>query len=425
MLDKKVILKDVLHVKNELLKKGFNFDDKLFLTMEAERKELQKTLEECQARKNQIANEIKKMFINKADMADIETLKEEGTAVGNNIAKNKTLFECLNSKLNNFLLTLPNLPDINCPVGDDEEANVLVKEYLKPTDFDFEPKDHVELTNALNGNTLDFEKGVQLAKSRFVVMKDKTAKLHRAIGQFMLDVHTENHGYMEVNIPVIANKKTLTGTGQLPKFEEDLFKIEGTEMALIPTAEVPLTNLFANEKLKLKELPIKLTALSLCFREEVGSAGRDVKGILRQHQFEKVELVQIVEPEKSEEALFEILKHAETILQMLKIPYKVVELCTGDLGFSAQKTFDIEVWVPSQNTYREISSCSNMGDFQARRMNVKLKDNGRKELLHTLNGSGLAVGRTLLAVLENYQLADGTIKIPEVLIPYMNGCQTL
>lgn len=424
MLDRKFVLNNLDLVKERLALKGFDFDVEVFIDLEKKRKEKQTLLEEFQNKRNTNTKEIKQMFINKEQEDIINEKKQEGQKIGEDINQLKAEFEIIEKEILKVMQQMPNLPHEKCPIGNGEEENVFVRKHLEPTKFDFEPKDHVELTKNIN-NTLDFEKGVQLAKSRFVVMKDKTAKLHRALAQFMLDLHTEQHGYIEVNVPVIANRETLTGTGQLPKFEEDLFKIDGLDMALIPTAEVPLTNLVKNETLTNKDLPLKLTAHSLCFRSEAGSAGRDVKGILRQHQFEKVELVQIVKAENSNDALEEILGNAEKVLQLLELPYQVVELCTGDLGFGATKTYDIEVWIPSQNTYREISSCSNMGDFQARRLKAKFKDGKHKELLHTLNGSGLAVGRTLLAILENNQKENGNIKIPKVLQPYMNGLKEI
>lgn len=420
MLDRKFVLNNLELVKEKLELKGFYFNVAQFIDLENKRKENQVILEELQNKRNKTANDIKQMFINKKDKDLIEAKKKEGQNIGEKIIEIKERFEVIEAEILKLMQQMPNLPHDNCPIGNGEDDNVFVRKYLEPTKFNFKPKDHVELTKELN-NTLDFEKGVQISKSRFVVMKDKTAKLHRALAQFMLDLHTEEHGYIEVNVPVIANRKTLTGTGQLPKFEDDLFKIDGLDMALIPTAEVPLTNLVKNEILNENELPLKLTAHSLCFRSEAGSAGRDVKGILRQHQFEKVELVQIVKAEESNKALEEILMNAEKVLQLLELPYQIVELCTGDLGFGATKTYDIEVWIPSQNTYREISSCSNMGDFQARRLKARMKNGKKKDLVHTLNGSGLAVGRTLLAILENNQTENGNIKIPKVLQPYMKG----
>jgi seryl-tRNA synthetase len=421
MLDRKKILENPKFIKERLALKGYDFNVEVFLDLEEKRKNLQTKIEELRAARNANANEIKNAFKQKIEKEKIDLLKTNGKELNETITEEQKGLVLIQEKLEEIYLEMPNIPDEDCPIGENEEDNKLVRTHLEPKVFDFEVKDHIDLAE-INENGLDFEKGVKLARSRFTVMKGGIAKLHRALAQFMLDLHTEEHGYLEVNVPVITNKQTLTGTGQLPKFKEDLFKIENEELALIPTAEVPLTNLVANELLNEKELPIKLTAHSLCFRSEAGSAGRDVRGILRQHQFEKVELVQIVNPEESTAALQEILANACKVLDLLELPYRVVELCNGDLGFGARKTFDIEVWVPSQNTYREISSCSNMGDFQARRMKTRYKDeNGKKHLVHTLNGSGLAVGRTLLAILENNQNKEGKIRIPTILKPYLNN----
>lgn len=421
MLDRKKILENPTFIKERLALKGYDFNVEFFLDLEEKRKNLQTKIEDLRAARNANANEIKNAFKQKIEKEKIELLKTNGKELNETITEEQKGLVLIQEKLEEIYLKMPNIPDEDCPIGENEEDNKLVRTHLEPKIFDFEVKDHIDLAE-INENGLDFEKGVKLARSRFTVMKGSIAKLHRALAQFMLDLHTEEHGYLEVNVPVITNKQTLTGTGQLPKFKEDLFKIENEELALIPTAEVPLTNLVANELLNEKELPIKLTAHSLCFRSEAGSAGRDVRGILRQHQFEKVELVQIVKPEESPAALQEILANACKVLDLLELPYRVVELCNGDLGFGARKTFDIEVWVPSQNTYREISSCSNMGDFQARRMKTRYKDeNGKKHLVHTLNGSGLAVGRTLLAILENNQNKEGKIKVPTILKPYLNN----
>lgn len=423
MLDRKFIVKNTELVKEKLALKGYDFDIKTFENLEQLRKHNQVLLEDAQNKRNKNANDLKMEFSKKADKDPtvIENLKELGKEVGEEIVRLKEVLNDVAQELEKIYMEMPNLPDDDCPIGENEEDNKEIKVVGELPKFDFEIKDHVDLAE-INNNDIDFVAGVALAKSRFTVLKGDMAKLHNALAQLMLDLHTQHNGYTHVNVPVIVNKKALTGTGQLPKFKEDLFKVEGEDMALIPTAEVPLTNLVADKMLDKNDLPIKLTAHSLCFRSEAGSAGRDVRGILRQHQFEKVELVQVVRPENSDAALQEILNNACMVLDLLKLPYRVVELCNGDLGFGARKTFDIEVWVPSQNQYREISSCSNMGDFQARRMNARFKnDSGKKELVHTLNGSGLAVGRTLLAVIENYQREDGTIEIPEILLPYMES----
>lgn len=425
MLDKKTILKDIPYHKERLALKGFDLDEKEFLYLENERKELQVELEGFQNKKNQFVLKTKQAFIEKRTNEEINEIKKEIDYLNKMIKNRKDVLDGNEEALYEILIKMPNMPHEHCPIGNGEEDNLFVAKKGVVPNFNFQVKDHIDLAE-VNENGLNFEKGVALAQSRFTVMTGKLARLHRALAQFMLDLHTDQHGYKEVNVPVIVNKKALIGTGQLPKFKEDLFKIDGKEMSLIPTAEVPLTNLVADELLSYKDLPIKMTAHSLCFRSEAGSAGRDVRGILRQHQFEKVELVQIVEPEKSMETLDEILGDACKVLDLLELPYQVVELCTGDLGFGAMKTFDIEVWIPSQNTYREISSCSNMGDFQARRMNARYKDeNGKKKPVHTLNGSGLAVGRTLLALMENKQMEDGRIAIPLALRPYLGNKEIL
>ena len=338
----------------------------------------------------------------------------------------KEKLQAVQGELNDLLLGVPNIPDATVPEGVSEEENELVKTWGEPRQFDFEAKDHVELAAALNG--IDFEMAAKLTGARFATMRGPVARLHRALIQFMLDVQTDEHGYEEVYVPYIVNSDTLRGTGQLPKFEEDLFKVSAEhDWYLIPTAEVPITNLARGEILEPEQLPVKQTAHTPCFRSEAGSYGRDTRGMIRQHQFEKVELVQLVEPGKSFEALDELTGHAEVILQRLELPYQVVALCGGDLGFSATKTYDLEVWLPGQQKYREISSCSNCLDFQARRMQARWRNpaTGKPELLHTLNGSGLAVGRTLIAVLENYQQADGSVLVPGALQPYMNGLERI
>ena len=422
MLDKKLLKKELNTVVDRLAIKGFDFPIRDYKINNEQTNQLTEIIEKLQKERNDITALIKERLKNKENIDD---LKEKTKQINEKINNNKELLSLCEPKLNELLLRIPNLPALDCPKGYNENDNVLIKTYGDIPIFNFDIKDHIELGECYK-NGLDFVKGVTLAKSRFTVMNDRIAKLHRALAQFMIDLHTEQHGYIEVNVPVLVNRDTLTCTGQLPKFNDDLFKIDGENLVLIPTAEVPLTNLVRNETLNENELPIKLTAHSLCFRSEAGSAGRDVRGILRQHQFEKVELVQIVKPEDSDKALLEILNNAERVLQLLNLPYRVVELCGGDLGFSAAKTFDIEVWIPSQNNYREISSCSNMTDFQARRLNTKFKNkNGKKELVHTLNGSGLAIGRTLLAVMENYQNKDNTITIPEVLRKYFNNNEIL
>lgn len=422
MLDIKAITVDPELFQRKLAEKGCKVDihevidsHKKYLTV------LQRT-NELRTEKNEIGKLIKKSPKPSDEFTQlqqsIKQINDQLVVLSPNL---KTLEE-------NFLRVINHLPNIlqdDVPLGENENDNVVVFTHGELPKFDFKLKDHIELTDNKD-NGLNFEKGSILAKSRFVVMNGNIARLHRALGQFMLDLHIDA-GYHEFNVPVIAKEDMLKGTGQLPKFEEDLFKVEGLDCGddkayLIPTAEVPLTNLIRGERLTNKDLPINMTALTQCFRSEAGSYGRDTKGLIRQHQFEKVELVKIVNPADSNEALEEITNRAELVLQALGLPYRKVLLCSGDTGFSSCKTFDLEVWVPSQDCYREISSCSNMKDFQARRMGVKFtNEDGNKEFVHTLNGSGLAVGRTLIAVLENYQNEDGTITIPEILTPYMRG----
>ncbi len=363
----------------------------------------------------------------KARGEDIAPLLAEVDRMGSELEEAKRELDSVQGELDALLLGLPNLPDASVPVGKDEDENVEVRRWGTPRDFDFEIKDHVAL-----GEThgwLDFETAARFSGARFAVMRGPIARLHRALAQFMLNLHTGEHGYEETYTPYLVQAETLQGTGQLPKFEEDLFKIgrEGeSDLYLIPTAEVTLTNLVAGQILDAKRLPLKFTAHTPCFRSEAGASGRDTRGMIRQHQFDKVEMVHIVEPSTSFQALEELTGHAETVLQCLELPYRVLSLCTGDMGFGATKTYDLEVWVPSQGKYREISSCSNCGDFQARRMQARYRNaEGKPELVHTLNGSGLAVGRTLVAVLENYQQADGSIRVPEVLKPYMGGLEVI
>ena len=412
MLDKKYILKNLDDVVHQLQTRGFEFPKEKFIELENKRKVIQEKTQELQQKHNQYAQEIAR------NPEKIDKIKKEININKENKNTLEKELKEIQNKVNKILLNTPNIPDIKTPIGNNEEDNKIIREQGIIPEYNFKIKDHVDLTK-----DLDFTAGVTLAKSRFVVMKNQIAKLHRALAQFMLDVHTEQHNYMECNVPVLANKKTMQGTGQLPKFEDDLFKVndEKEDLYLIPTAEVPLTNLVKGQKITGNDLPIKLTAHTQCFRKEAGAYGKDTRGIIRQHQFEKVELVQITNKENAEQQLNEVLTEAETILKLLKLPYRVVELCTGDLGFSAKKTYDIEVWIPTQETYREISSCSWFGDFQARRIGLKYKNNGKNEFLHTINGSGLAVGRTLVAVLENYQDKDGNIIIPEILQPYMQN----
>ena len=402
-----------------------------FTALEAERKTLQTRTEELQSQRNTLSKQIgqRKSKGESTDdiMAAVNGLKEELDA-------SATRLDALQSELNTLLQAVPNLPHASVPVGADESGNVVVRSWGTPRAMDFAPKDHVDIGAPLG---LDFEMGTKLSGSRFTVMKGPVARLHRALSQFMLDVQTQEHGYTECYVPYVVNAESLKGTGQLPKFEGDLFAAkkggqdgeavpDHTALYLIPTSEVPLTNFVRDEILAESDLPMKLTAHTPCFRSEAGSAGRDTRGLIRQHQFDKVEMVQIVHPEKSYEALEEMTGHAEAILQKLGLPYRVMSLCTGDMGFGASKTYDLEVWIPAQATFREISSISNCEAFQARRLQARFKNaQGKNELVHTLNGSGLAVGRTLVAVLENYQQADGSVEVPEVLRPYLGGLASL
>lgn len=422
MLDIKKIKENPDFFKVRLQEKGCDINIDQLLNLHQQCLFSLQKLQELRTTKNQINISMKT-----ADKkgAEFQKLKTEVQDI--NITLNVTNIEYnrLNDLFQKDFLLLPNILAEDVPFGKNEDDNIIIHTIGEKPNFTFKPKDHIELTNNPN-NGLNFKKGSTLAKSRFVTMNGDIAKLHRVLGQFMLDYHIEN-GYIEHNVPVIVKADMLKGTGQLPKFEEDLFEAKGAEcgddkLYLIPTAEVPLTNMIRDERIEENDLPIKMTALTQCFRSEAGSYGRDTKGMIRQHQFEKVELVQIVHPEKSDAALDEIIKGAEDILNLLGLPFRKTLLCSGDTGFSAYKTYDLEVWLPSQDTYREISSCSNMLDFQSRRMGVKfLNKDGNKEFLHTLNGSGLAVGRTLIAVLENYQDEDGNIDIPTVLLPYFRG----
>ena len=428
MLDIQLLRNDIQTTAQRLAHRGFALDTDRFGELEGRRKQLQICSEELQAQRNSLSKQIGVLMG--------QGKKDEAEAAKAQVAQLKTDMENIESELpqvqaalDDLLLRIPNLPHESVPVGKDETENVEVRKVGTPRTFDFDIKDHVDLGAALG---LDFEKAAELSGARFSLMKGKIARLHRALAQFMLDTHTQQHGYTECYTPYIVNDSTLLGTGQLPKFGEDLFHVtrggDETKLTqyLIPTAEVTLTNTVRDTILAEKDLPLKLTAHSPCFRSEAGSHGKDTRGLIRQHQFDKVEMVQIVQPEKSYEALEEMVSHAENILKALELPYRVITLCTGDMGFGATKTYDLEVWVPAQNTYREISSCSNCEDFQARRMKARFKDeNGRNRLVHTLNGSGLAVGRTLVAVLENHQNADGSINIPAALRPYLGGLERL
>ncbi len=400
---------------DKLKQKGFDFDQEKFLKLYNLKRELKQKIDDLRNQKNQIAKEMAKNFD--------KDLINQGKELNKEIKDNEVLFKDIETELTDFLLYIPNIPYENCPIGKNEDDNIEIKKVGQIPKFNFEIKDHVDLGFNLN-QEINFDQANKIAKNRFVVLKNNIAKLHRALINFMLEEHLKND-YIEYDLPLLANKETLTGTGQLPKFNDDLFKIEGEDLFLIPTGEVPLTNLFKNEIFKDIELPIKVTANTPCFRKEAGAYGKDTKGIIRQHQFNKVELVQIVKEENAEEALLEVLNNAENILTLLEIPYRVVELCTGDLGFAAKRTYDIEAWIPSQNKYREISSCSWFGDFQARRINIKYKEEKQKKFAHTINGSGLAIGRTIVAIIENNQTEEGFIKIPTVLKKYFNNMDYL
>ena len=420
MLDPKLLRSDINAVAERLLVKRFRLDTAAFLALEEQRKALQLAAEDLQQERNSYSKSMGKLIGEaKAKGEDVEPLKAKGEQLKMASAAADTELTEVQDALNAMLQGIPNIPHQSVPAGNDEDDNVEVRRWGEPHTFDFDVKDHVDLGAAFNG--LDFDSAAKITGSRFSQMRGGLASLHRALTQFMLNTHIQEHGYEEVYVPYIVNRDSLYGTGQLPKFEEDLFKLDDErEFYLIPTAEVPITNIYRNEIVE--KLPIKLVAHTPCFRSEAGSYGRDTRGMIRQHQFEKVEMVQFVHPDESWDALEALVGHAETILQKLELPYRTVVLCGGDLGFSAAKTYDIEVWLPSQGKYREISSCSNFGDFQARRMKARFRNaEGKPELLHTLNGSGLAVGRTLLAVMENYQQADGSIAIPDVLRPLMNG----
>lgn len=420
MIDPKLLRSDLASIAKQLKVKGFNLDCEAFLALEAERKALQLEAESLQQERNAYAKSMGKLMGEaKAKGEDVEPLKLKGEKLKNDSAAADAALADVQVQLDDLVQGIPNLPHESVPAGSDENDNVEVRAWGTPKQFDFDVKDHVDLGAELGG--MDFDVAAKITGSRFSQMRGDLASLHRALTQFMLNTHIYEHGYEEVYVPYIVNRDSLFGTGQLPKFEEDLFKLEDDRgFYLIPTAEVPVTNIYRDAIVD--ELPVKMVAHTPCFRSEAGSYGRDTRGMIRQHQFEKVEMVQFVHPSASWDALEELVGHAEVILQQLDLPYRTVTLCGGDLGFSAAKTYDIEVWLPSQEKYREISSCSNFVDFQARRMKARYRnDQGKPELLHTLNGSGLAVGRTLLAVMENYQQADGSIEIPKVLQPLMHG----
>jgi seryl-tRNA synthetase len=426
MLDIQLLRKDPEGVAKRLAARGYQLDVAAFSALEAERRAIQTRTEELQARRNSLSKQIGAM---KGRGEDTAAVMAEVSGIGEEMKASAAQLDDVQARLSALQLEMPNLPHESVPAGDDETGNVEVRRWGAPRQFDFEVKDHVDVGTPLG---LDFETGAKLSGARFTMLRGPIARLHRALAQFMLDTHTQQHGYTEVYSPYIVNPEVLYGTGQLPKFAEDMFRVEkgGGENVvtqyLISTSEISLTNTVRDSIVDATALPIKLTAHSPCFRSEAGAYGRDTRGMIRQHQFDKVEMVQIVAPETSYEALEQMVGHAEAILQKLELPYRVITLCTGDMGFSAAKTYDLEVWLPAQNTYREISSCSNTEAFQARRMQARYRNaQGKPELVHTLNGSGLAVGRTLVAVLENFQNADGSVTVPAVLRPYMGGVERI
>ena len=427
MLDLNLLRKDLPSVTARLASRGFDFPEEAFNALETARKSVQIKTEELQARRNALSKQIGQA---KRNGEDADALMREAAEIPAALGELEKELDAIRVRLEDLLLRIPNLPHASVPVGKDESENVEVRRWGTPRTFDFDIKDHVDVGAPLG---MDFDTAAKLSGARFCFMRGQIARLHRALAQFMLDTHTRQNGYTECYTPYIVTAATMQGTGQLPKFEEDLFAAkkggqqgQGEPLYLVPTAEVTLTNSVAGEMLKASDLPMKLTAHTPCFRSEAGAYGRDTRGMIRQHQFDKVEMVRIVRPEDSYEHLEDMVRNAEGILQALGLPYRVITLCTGDMGFGAAKTYDLEVWLPAQNTYREISSCSNCEAFQARRMGTRFKDeNSRTQLVHTLNGSGLAVGRTLVAVLENYQNADGSVTVPEALRPYMGGVEVL
>ncbi|STY30422.1 Seryl-tRNA synthetase [Legionella wadsworthii] len=423
MLDIQLLRDDPQFVASQLSKRGFKFDVSSFTSLEEQRKSLQVATQALQNERNLRS---KAIGAAKSRGEDIEPMREEMNRLAQELEEKKEALDILLQQIEAIALRLPNIPHESVPVGENEQQNQEVRRWGKVPTFDFPVKSHDELGEGLG--QMDFALAAKITGSRFVVMKNQLARLHRALIQFMLDIHTQQHGYQEIYVPYIVNADSLMGTGQLPKFEEDLFKLKGDhEFYLIPTAEIPVTNTVRDTLLEAQVLPLQYACHSPCFRSEAGSYGKDTKGMIRQHQFEKVELVWITKPEDSYRALEQLVTHAETILQKLELPYRVMTLCTGDMGPSSAKTYDLEVWLPSQNTYREISSCSNMESFQARRMKARFRNEQTREieLVHTLNGSGLAVGRTLVAILENYQDKEGNIHIPKALIPYLGGVERI
>ncbi|CAG9165079.1 Serine--tRNA ligase [Cupriavidus laharis] len=430
MLDIQLFRKDIDAVAQRLAMRGFQLDVAAFQALEGERKQLQTQTEELQSRRNSLSKQIGML---KGKGEDASAVMAEVGGIGDTLKASAARLDEIQAQLSELMLSIPNLPHESVPVGKDETQNVEVRRVGEPRQFDFEVRDHVDVGEKLG---LDFDTAAKVTGSRFSMLRGGVARMHRALVQLMLDTHTQEHGYTEMYVPYIVNAASMRGTGQLPKFEEDLFKVprkvggedgERTEnFYLIPTAEVPLTNIARDAILAGDKLPLRFVAHTPCFRSEAGSYGKDTRGMIRQHQFDKVELVQVVPAEQSFDALEQLTGHAEAILKKLGLPFRTIVLCTGDMGFGSTKTYDLEVWIPAQNTYREISSCSNMGDFQARRMQARYRvGQGKPELVHTLNGSGLAVGRTLVAILENYQNADGSVTVPAALQPYMGGATRL
>ncbi|GIK26433.1 MAG: serine--tRNA ligase [Betaproteobacteria bacterium] len=422
MLDIQLLRSQPAEVAARLATRGAGFDVAAFQALEDERKGLQVRTQELQAKRNALSKQIGQL---KARGEDTAAAMQEVAGLGDELKQNEEKLADLLNRINAFVSVIPNLPHESVPVGKSEADNVEVRRWGTPREFGFAVKDHVDLGEALGG--IDFDAATKISGARFTLMKGAVARLHRALAQFMLDVHTQEHGYTEVYAPYLVNGNSLFGTGQLPKFHEDLFHIKDDGYFLIPTAEVPVTNIVRDAIVDLAQMPLKFVCHTPCFRREAGSYGKDTRGMIRQHQFDKVELVRIETPENSWAALEELTRHAETILEKLELPYRRVALCTGDMGFSAAKTYDLEVWLPAQATYREISSCSNFEAFQARRMQARFRGDhgGKPELVHTLNGSGLAVGRTLVAVLENYQRADGSVDVPVALRPYMGDIELI
>jgi seryl-tRNA synthetase len=423
MLDPQLLKQDLDNVAGKLQVRGYILDTDRYLELERKRRLLQGESEALQAERNKNS---KLIGIAKSKGEDVQEIMDAVASSGEQLKSRQAELGVVQQKLNEILSEIPNIAHDSVPVGKDENDNVEVRKWGTPREFDFEVRDHVDLGEGLQA--MDYEIASSIAGARFVVLKGALARLHRALAQFMLNMHVDYHGYTEVNVPLLVNQNTLFGTGQLPKFEDDQFSTrDDPPFYLIPTAEVPLTNLVSDAILAAEALPMRFVAHTPCFRREAGSYGRDTRGMIRQHQFEKVEMVHIVKPEESYDALDLMTSHAEAVLQKLELPYRVITLCTGDMGFAAAKTFDIEVWVPSQNQYREISSCSNVESFQARRMKARWRnpDTRKPELVHTLNGSGVAVGRALVSVIENYQNADGTIAVPDVLRPYMAGMASI